>query len=101
MRIEQAVIEGLRRSRWNRPHMPKVTPKQMAAAIRKHMDHSTNEALYARCDELEVLQKAMFLDLASFAKDGATDGQITELIGFAFGHAVSGGGFFRRCGKTD
>lgn len=62
--------------------MPKVTPKQMAAAIRKHMDHSTNEALYARCDELEVLQKAMFLDLASFAKDGATDGQITELIGF-------------------
>ena len=62
--------------------MPKVTPKQMAAAIRKHMNLSTNEALYARCEELEVLQKAMFMDLVSFAADGATDDQITKLIGF-------------------
>jgi len=62
--------------------MPNVTPDQMVAAIRSHMNLSTSDALYARCDELAVLQKVMFMDLASFARDGATDDQITELIGF-------------------
>jgi hypothetical protein len=62
--------------------MPKLTPDQMAAAISKQMKQSTNEALYARCDELAVLQKVMFMELVSFARDGATDDQITELIGF-------------------
>ncbi len=62
--------------------MPRVTPDQMAAAITKHSMLSTSEALFARCDELAVLQHVMFMDLASFARDGATDDQITELIGF-------------------
>ena len=61
--------------------MPRVTPDQMAAAINKHSKLSTSEALYARCDELAASQQVMFMDLASFARDGATDDQITELIG--------------------
>lgn len=62
--------------------MPKLTPDQMAAAISSQMKLATSEALYARCDELAVLQHIMFMELASFARDGATDDQITELIGF-------------------
>jgi hypothetical protein len=62
--------------------MPRVTPEQMAAAINKQTLLSTSEALYARCDELAVLQRVMFMELVSFARDGATDDQITELIGF-------------------
>lgn len=62
--------------------MQKVTPDQMASAIKRHMDLPTSEALYARCDELALLQKVMFMDLVSFARDGATDDQITELIAF-------------------
>jgi len=62
--------------------MPRVTPGQMAAAINRQALLSTSEALYARCDELAALQKIMFMDLVSFARDGATDDQITELIGF-------------------
>lgn len=62
--------------------MPNVTPEQMAAAIDMQNLLSTNEALYARCDELAQTQQFMFMELASFARDGATDPQITELIGF-------------------
>ena len=54
----------------------------MAAAINRQALLSTSEALYARCDELAALQQIMFMDLVSFARDGATDDQITELIGF-------------------
>jgi hypothetical protein len=68
--------------RWNTRQMPRVTPDQMAAAISSQMKLATSEALYARCDELAVLQKVMFMELVSFARDGATDDQITELIGF-------------------
>lgn len=61
--------------------MPKVTPDQMAAAINKHTMRCTGDGFIARCDELAVSQHVMFMDLASFARDGATDDQITELIG--------------------
>ncbi len=66
---------------WNPRLMQRVSPKRMAAAVRKH-EALSSQALYARCDELAVLQKTMFMELVSFARDGATDGQITELIGF-------------------
>ena len=62
--------------------MPKLTPDQLASAINKQTLLSTNEALYARCDELAASQQVMFLELVSFAQDGATNDQITELIGF-------------------
>ena len=54
----------------------------MAEAINRQALLSTSEALYARCDELAASQQVMFMELVSFARDGATDGQITELIGF-------------------
>ncbi len=62
--------------------MPNVTPEKMAAAIDMQNLLTTNDALYARCDELAQTQQFMFMELASFARDGATDSQITELIGF-------------------
>ena len=62
--------------------MPNVTPEKMAAAIDMQNLLTTNDALYARCDELAKTQQFMFMELASFARDGATDSQITELIGF-------------------
>jgi hypothetical protein len=62
--------------------MPTVTPDQMVEAINKQKLLDTNEALYARCDELAQSQQFMFMELVSFARDGATDPQITELIGF-------------------
>lgn len=62
--------------------MPKITTDQMVAAISSQMKLTTSDALYARCDELAVLQQVMFRELVSFARDGATDDQITELIGF-------------------
>ena len=62
--------------------MPKLTPDQLASAINQQTLLSTNEALYARCDELAASQQVMFLELVSFAQDGATNDQITELIGF-------------------
>lgn len=61
--------------------MPKVTPDQMAAAINQHTLRCTGDGFIARCDELAVSQHVMFMDLASFARDGATDDQITVLIG--------------------
>jgi len=82
MRIGQAMLDGARLQHWNQVHMPKVTPDQMAAAIYRQAMLSTSEALYARCDELAVSQHVMFMELASFARDGATDDQITELIAF-------------------
>ena len=54
----------------------------MAAAIDMQNLLTTNDALYARCDELAQTQQFMFMELASFARDGATDSQIKELIGF-------------------
>ena len=62
--------------------MPNVTPEKMAAAIDMQNLLTTNDALYARCDELAKTQQFMFMELASFARDGATDSQIKELIGF-------------------
>jgi hypothetical protein len=62
--------------------MPKLTPNQLAAAINRHMELTTSEALHARCDELAELQQVMFMELVSFARDGATDEQITEMIVF-------------------
>ena len=62
--------------------MPKLTPNQLEAAINRHMELATSEALHARCDELAKLQRVMFMELVSFARDGATDEQITEIIGF-------------------
>ena len=82
MRIVQTQLDSDRPPHWNQIHMPKVTPNQMAAAIHKQTMLPTSEALYARCDELAVSQHVMFMELASFARDGATDDQITELIGF-------------------
>ena len=54
----------------------------MAAAINRQKLLATSEALYARCDELNQSQQFMFMELASFVSDGATDPQIIELIGF-------------------
>ena len=82
MRIVQTQLDSDRPPHWNQIRMPKVTPNQMAAAINQQTMLPTSEALYARCDELAVSQHVMFMELVSFASDGATDDQITELIGF-------------------
>ena len=61
--------------------MPTVSPKRLADALSKQESLSPQGWL-DRCDELAVEQRVMFLELVTFARDGVTEEQLRELIGF-------------------
>lgn len=61
--------------------MPLITQQQYAAA-ESWQNSLTEKQWLARCDELAVEQRFVFLELLSFSRDGATHEQTVGLLSF-------------------